>query len=258
MIASDGHAPMPLFDTTLLAIAGLTFLVAGLVKGLIGLGLPTVSIAVLSATVGLPMALPLMVVPSVITNLWQAIVGGALVLLLRRFWSLLVSSVVGVFVAYSLLFVTNPKGMTALLGIVLCIYSGAALFSLTLVPRVRRERLASPTVGLVTGLLAGATGSMVMPVVTYLQMLGLSKDHFVQMMGISFTVSTAAIGLAVAEHGHYEVDVFFTSVVCLAPALLGMQLGQVLRRGISEDLFQRCVHVGLVAIGLHLIWKELS
>ncbi|MFQ6024025.1 MAG: sulfite exporter TauE/SafE family protein [Acidiferrobacterales bacterium] len=246
------------FDTTLLAIAGLTFLVAGLVKGLIGLGLPTVSVAVLSATVGLPMALPLMVVPSVITNLWQAIVGGALLSLLRRFWSLLIASVVGVFVAYSLFFVTNTKAMTALLGIVLCVYSGAALFSLSLVPRVRRERLASPTIGLVTGLLAGATGSMVMPVVAYLQTLGLSRDEFVQMMGISFAVSTAAIGLAVAERGNYEVDILLTSTVCLAPALVGMQLGQVLRRRISEELFRRCVHVGLFAIGLHLIWKGLA
>lgn len=192
---------MPAFDTTLLVIAGLTFLIAGLVKGLIGLGLPTVSIAVLSATVGLPMALPLMVMPSVITNLWQAIVGGALLSLLRRFWSLLMASVLGVFVAYSLLFVTSAKAMTGLLGIVLCVYSGAGLFSLSLVPRVHREHLASPTIGLVTGVLAGATGSMVMPVVAYLQALRLPKDEFVQMMGISFAVSTAAIGLAVAERG---------------------------------------------------------
>ena len=47
------------------------------------------------------------------------------------------------------------------------------------------------------------------------------------------------------------------SVACLVPALLGMQLGQVLRRKISEKLFRRCVDVGLIAIGLHLIWKGL-
>lgn len=250
MIPTEGYI-------TLLAIAGITFLGAGMVKGLIGLGLPTVSVAVLTATVGLPMALPLMIVPSVITNIWQALVGRALVSLLRRFWSLLVASAIGVFVAYSLLFVTHLKAMTALLGIVLCVYSGAALLSLSLAPRVRREHLASPIVGLLTGLLAGATGSMVMPVVAYLQALGLSKDEFVQMMGISFTVATTAIGLAVAEHGHYERDVFLASVACLVPALLGMQLGQVLRRKISEKLFRRCVDVGLIAIGLHLIWKGL-
>ena len=251
MIFTDGYI-------TVLGIAGLTFLLAGLVKGLIGLGLPTVSVAVLSATVGLPMALPLMVVPSVITNLWQAMVGGSLVSLLWRFWPLLVASVVGVFAAYSLLFVANAKAMTALLGVVLCLYSLAAVLSLALVPRVRRERLASPIIGLVTGVLAGATGSMVMPVVAYLEMLKLSKNQFVQMMGISFTVSTAAIGLAVAEHGHYKMDVLLASVVCLVPALLGMQLGQALRQRISEKFFRRCVHIGLLAIGLHLIWKGLS
>ena len=65
-----------LTDPLLLALVAATFLLAGAVKGVIGMGLPTVSLAILTATVGLHAAMALMVVPSFVTNLWQAMVGG--------------------------------------------------------------------------------------------------------------------------------------------------------------------------------------
>ena len=91
------------------------FLLAGTVKGVIGLGLPTVSLAGLSIFVELPVAVMLMVIPSAITNLWQAIDGPHFVELLRRFWLMLLASAIGVWFAYGLLLVTNPKAMTGVL-----------------------------------------------------------------------------------------------------------------------------------------------
>ena len=58
----------------LAAIIG-TFFMAGTVKGVIGLGLPTVSVGVLTAAIDLPTAMALLLVPSFVTNLWQAVVG---------------------------------------------------------------------------------------------------------------------------------------------------------------------------------------
>ena len=65
-----------MFDAPIiLAIVG-TFLIAGTVKGVIGLGLPTVSLALLTVALGLPEAMNLLLVPSFVTNLCQAMVGG--------------------------------------------------------------------------------------------------------------------------------------------------------------------------------------
>ena len=72
------------------------FLLAGFVKGVIGLGLPTVSLALLTAFIELPVAVMLMVIPSAVTNIWQAVDGPHTMALLRRFWTLLLASVVGV------------------------------------------------------------------------------------------------------------------------------------------------------------------
>jgi class 3 adenylate cyclase len=74
---------------------------------------------------------------------------------------------------------------------------------------------------------------------------------------VSVTVSTAAIGLAVAEQGNYDAGLALISLLCLVPAMAGMWLGQILRRRISEPVFRRCLHVGLFGIGLRLIWNGL-
>jgi uncharacterized membrane protein YfcA len=242
-------------ESEILAIVLIIFLLAGTVKGVIGLGLPTVSLAALTMVVELPVAVVLMVIPSAVTNIWQAVDGPHFGELMHRFWLMLLASAVGVWFSYGLLLVANPKAMTGLLGVVLCIYAASSLHRGRLMPRITHERLASPVVGLTTGALAGATGSLVMPMVPYLQALDLDRDALVQMMGISFAVSTCAIGVAVVDHGGYDGNLVLLSLVSLAPAVIGMKLGQLLRRRLSEKLFRRFLFAGLFIIGVRLIWK---
>ena len=59
-------------DTVVLILVFSTFLLAGMIKGVIGLGLPTVSLAILTVVIGLPQAMALLLVPSLLTNVWQA------------------------------------------------------------------------------------------------------------------------------------------------------------------------------------------
>lgn len=231
------------------------FLLAGMVKGVVGLGLPTVSLAALTVVVELPVAVALMVIPSAVTNIWQAIDGPHFLILLRRFWLMLLASIVGVWFSFGLLLLANPKAMTALLGVILCLYAASSLGRGRLLPRIGHERLVSPVVGLSTGALAGATGSLVMPMVPYLQALELKRDDLVQMMGLSFAVSTCAIGLAALESGSYDNRLALLSLASLVPAIVGMKLGQLLRRRLSELVFRRILFAGLFIIGVRLIWK---
>jgi uncharacterized membrane protein YfcA len=238
-----------------LAFALSVFLLAGFVKGVIGLGLPTVSLALLTAFIELPIAVMLMVIPSAVTNIWQAVDGPHTILLLRRFWTLLLASVVGVSASLGILLVANPKAMTGLLGITLCVYAAISLRRGRLIPRIAHERIVSPIIGLTTGVLAGATGSLVIPVVPYIQALNLERDALVQMMGMSFAVSTCAIGLAMVGHGSYDSRFALISLVALVPAILGMKLGQRFRRRLSEIVFRRILFIGLFVVGVRLIWK---
>jgi uncharacterized membrane protein YfcA len=244
-------------ESELLVIILGIFLLAETVKGVIGFGLPTVSLAALTVVVELPVAVLLMVVPSAITNIWQALDGPHFLELTRRFWLMLLASAVGVWFSYGLLLVANPEDMTALLGVILCVYAALGLQRRRLIPRLTHERVVSPAVGLVTGALAGATGSLVMPMLPYLQALDLERDALVQMMGISFAVSTCAIGLAIVDHGGYDNRMVLLSLLALAPALVGVKIGQLLRRRLSERVFRRCLFAGLLVVGVRLIWKGL-
>jgi uncharacterized membrane protein YfcA len=240
-----------------LVLVLLIFLIAGMVKGVIGLGLPTVSLAALTVVTELPAAMALMVIPSAVTNIWQAVDGGHFAELMRRFWLMLLASAVGVWFSYGFLLLANPKAMTALLGIVLCAYAATSVRRRQPTPWPGHERFMSPAVGLATGALAGATGSLVMPMVAYLQALNLERDMLVQMMGISFAVSTCAIGLAIVEHGSYDSPLVVLSLAALVPAILGMKLGASLRRRLSERVFRNALFIGLFTIGIRLIWKGL-
>ena len=81
-------------DPNLLIMVGMVFCLAGFVKGMVGLGLPTVSLGLLSIIVDLPTAMALLVMPSLATNVWQALAGGQIGPLWRRLWLFLLMAVV--------------------------------------------------------------------------------------------------------------------------------------------------------------------
>jgi len=247
-----------LLDSETLLLAAATFLLAGFVKGVIGLGMPTISIALLCLGMGLPTALQIIVVPTLVTNIWQALVGHGLVRLVNRFAVLLVGIMAGVWLGYALLFRNYPMTMTAVLGAAIIVYAIGGLLRIPLMPRIERERIASPIVGLATGVLAGATGNLSMPALAYFDRLGMPRHDLVQMLGISFTVGTAALGIAMAGHGDYALPLLHVSALAVIPAVAGMLLGQRARGRMSELAFRRALYAGLTLVGTHLVWKGLA
>ncbi|MBM3597006.1 MAG: sulfite exporter TauE/SafE family protein [Alphaproteobacteria bacterium] len=244
-------------DSTLIAV-GIAFLAGGLVKGVVGMGLPTVSIAVMGTVLGLHEALPLMIVPSLVTNIWQALIGGRFVALLRRFWLLLALSAAGAWLGVGILVGADARIMNACLGAALCLYALLGLSTIRMSVPVGWEGWLKAPVGFATGVVSGTTGTIVMPVVLYLEALGLEKDTIVQAMGLSFSVSSLALGLALAGHQAYDGHQLVMSSLALAPATLGMVAGQVLRQRISPTAFRRWLFLALLILGLHLLTKLFS
>ena len=70
----------------IIALIAVTFVAAGFVKGTIGLGLPTVTLAVLTLPLGLKTTLGILVLPLLITNIWQGLTGPYLKQIITRFW----------------------------------------------------------------------------------------------------------------------------------------------------------------------------
>ncbi|WP_421866104.1 sulfite exporter TauE/SafE family protein [Motiliproteus sp.] len=245
-------------EPQLLSIILATFLLAGLVKGVTGLGLPTVCLAILTLVLDLPSAMALLLVPSLLTNLQQAFSGGAFRLLLTRLWPFLLAAVAMVGLGAKALVSVELSLLSALLGAVLVCYGLLSLagFKLQILPG--RERVSGIGLGLVNGLLTGMTGSFVVPGVLYLQAIGLPRDQLVQSMGMLFSVSTLALGLSLGGQQLLSPELGLLSLIGVLPAVAGMWLGQQLRRRMSETLFRRALFIVLMLLGGYLMLGSLS
>ncbi len=242
-----------MFDAhIILSVAG-TFLLAGAVKGVIGLGLPTVSLALLTVAFDLPSAMALLLAPSFVTNLWQAMVGGNGKAILLRLWPFLVMATVTVWIGAAALTRVDPSLLTTLLGMLLATYAIVNLGGIRLTIPARHEAWAGPLMGSANGVLTGMTGSFVVPGVMFLQAIGLSRDMLIQAMGMLFTASTVALAFALQKSNLLTVDQGILSVGAVLPAIAGMILGQRVRKMLPEPLFRKVFFIALLALGVYII-----
>jgi uncharacterized membrane protein YfcA len=230
-----------------------TFVLAGTVKGIIGLGMPTVAMGLLGLAMAPAQAAALLIVPSTLTNLWQLAFGGHLRALLLRLWPLLLAVFIGTLLGSFWLGINAGPWVGRALGAALLVYAltGLLLPSWHLPPR--HESWLGPLCGLLTGVVTAATGVFVIPAVPYLQALGLQRDELVQALGLSFTVSTLALALGLYWHAELGATELGASTLVLLPALLGMLFGQWLRQRISAPVFKRVFFCGLALLGAHLL-----
>lgn len=241
---------------SLLVIAG-TFLVAGTVKGVIGLGLPSVSLAFLTVAMDLPSAMALLLVPSFVTNIWQSIVGGNARAILIRLWPFLAMATATVWIGAAALTRINLLLLTALLGGLLIVYSVVNLFGIRLAVPSRHEYWAGPVIGAANGVLTGMTGSFVVPGVMFLQAIGLPRTMLIQAMGMLFTVSTVALAVALQQSSFLTVQSGVISAAAVIPAIAGMILGQRIRECLSEQKFRTVFFVSLFILGTYIIATSL-
>ncbi len=241
----------------ILLIAG-TFVLAGLVKGVIGLGLPTVAMGLLGLVMLPAEAAALLLVPSLVTNLWQLLAGPRFGGLLLRLWAMMLGIVAGTWAGSGLIVSATAHRATAALGAALVLYAAVGLAKLQMRVPPRSERWAGPMVGVVTGVVTGATGVFVIPAVPYLGSLGLERDDLIQALGLSFTVSTLALAAGLAWHGALPLQAAATSLLALVPALAGMALGGWLRARVRPETFRLCFFVGLLVLGSELTWRGLA
>ena len=107
------------------------------------------------------------------------------------------------------------------------------------------------------GILTGMTGAFVVPGVFYLQMIGLSRDMLIQAMGMLFMVSTLALGIALQANSLIRIEIGQMSLAAMIPAIVGMAIGQRVRKRLPEKLFRQIFFTSLLILGGYLIFKTI-
>lgn len=242
-----------MLDVATVSLVMGTFLIAGVTKGVIGLGVPTISLGVLSATLGLQEAMSLMLIPALVTNLQQALSGGQLCAIVRRLWPFLMMTVPAIVLGVLVLRLGHVAALTALLGVVLVLYAANGLLGYGLTVHASQERWLSPFVGFVNGLLTGMTGSFTVPAVLYLQALGLARDVLIQAMGVVFVFSTLVLAAALQGHELLMASWGLLSMAATLPAVLGVVVGRRLRQRLSEQKFRLVFFYALLGLGSYIV-----
>ncbi|MEM7400056.1 MAG: sulfite exporter TauE/SafE family protein [Pseudomonadota bacterium] len=241
----------------LLLFMGAVFLLAGLVKGVLGIGLPLVSLPLLMTVIEPITAMTLLVVPTFAVNLWQTAQSGYMGGALRRFWPAYPLLVAGMAVGVSFLTRLNTHALMILVGIVVIVIAVIQLLKLAFAIPERSERWCTPVVGLASGLLGGVTSFLGPLMIMYLVALRVDKDQFVGTIAQFYLIGAVPFFGGLALSGHLGWRELVASCGAAVMIWFGVLIGQVLRERASGDLFRNLVLGLLIVIGANMIRKGL-
>ncbi len=244
-------------DYQLIIILLAAFFTAGFVKGMVGMGLPTVSLVLLCIMFDISAAMALLLAPSLLTNLWQTYGSISVFQLFRRLWPLYICSAVTVALGvYGFTFL-EAFYAEQLLGFVLSIYATLSIFGLRLTVQDQKTSLFAGCAGALTGLLTGLTGSFVVPSIMFLQAIRLSVAEFIQATGLLFSLLTLSLGFSLYIAERITIEISILSLAGVIPAFIGMFFGYQIRTRLKVDMFRLLLNICLLIIGIKIFVTPL-
>lgn len=244
-------------DALLIAWCAGSLAVAGVVKGVVGIGIPMVSIALLSLVLSVPQSVALLPVPILVANTWQAFKGGHLKSTLQRFRLLIIALAVGIIVGAMLLKHVDDRVLQAVIGVAIILFSITSLST----PALRIPAGAERPLGAVAGALGGVLGGMSSlfgpPILMFLVSLKLPKDEFVAVIGAVYLLGGVFLLAALAGVRVLGPEEFMLSVLATPPLIAGMALGQRLREKISQEAFRTGLLITVMLIGASLLLRAV-
>ncbi|KZY43353.1 hypothetical protein A3731_10985 [Roseovarius sp. HI0049] len=243
----------------LLAVACAVALLAGLVKGVVGFAMPMVLISGLSTMVSPDVALGWLILPTLVTNLWQALRqgAGAAWASVRRFRRFLLAGFVLMVFAAQLVTLIPSAVLFLVIGVPMTLY---AAFTLSGRP-LRLPQPPGPGVeygaGAVAGFFGGMSGVWAPPTVALLTALDTGKSEQLRVQGVIYGAGSVVLVGAHLTSGVLNADTFRVSALLVPPALLGIWAGFRINDRIDQTAFRRLTLILLLLAGLNLLRRAL-
>jgi uncharacterized protein len=239
-------------DEPMLLLIAAALLLAGFVKGMLGLGLPTVSIGLLAVAMPPSRAVAIVIAPAIIANIWQTFGGPYLRDIVRRLWPLMLGAIAGIWLNARAMTGPHARYGTIVLGVLLVIYAVLGLNRFSLRVARHNEKWVGGVVGVVTGIISASTGVQVIPSMPFLQAIGLEKDELVQALGAFLSVATITLSINLTAIGLLSTATVLPGAVALAASFAGMFLGQTVRAKMPAEVFRRWFLFAMMLLGLYL------
>ncbi|MBX9844672.1 MAG: sulfite exporter TauE/SafE family protein [Xanthobacteraceae bacterium] len=243
-------------DPTTLGLAIFGLLVAGVIKGATGLGYTSCALPFLAAAIGLKPAISLVLLPAIASNLLVVFFTPHRKEILFRFAPMYAATIPGILIGVYLLVWVDPRISTALLGVLIVVYSVLSIRSPSFSIPASLERPLQVPVGLLNGFFTGLTGSQVLPLVPYILALPLDPHRTTQAVNLTITIASLFMMVALQQSGVAPTDSLIASIAAIVPALLGIYLGTLCRSLIPAQHYRLYVQITLGFLGVVLIARQ--
>lgn len=228
-------------------------LAGGLVKGMIGVGLPMLALPLLSTAVSLRDTIAILYVSVLLTNIWQAFRGGFFVQAFKRFWPMMLSVIVGAWFGSKTLVAIDPMWLTGIVGATVAFFSSINLFNPKLTVPEKHETWLSVAIGLTGGFFGGLTLFIGPAIIMFLVALQVKKEEFIGTIGLVYLLGVVPTGIFYVIDGTFRAEHIVPALLAAIPVVLGMFIGQYVRHHINEAVFRKVLLVALILIGLNMI-----
>lgn len=242
----------------ILLLGSIVLLLAGTIKGFVGLGLPTVAMALLTLKLDPRTAISLILMPLFLSNLWQMLRGDDFYGVVQRYWRFAIVLACSVGLTVFLSQSTSERTLMFCLGVIVLLF---VFFSWRdLVPEIpaHADRGVEIALAAIAGVMGGLTAAWAAPLAIYLKAKRVSPDEFVQASGFLISAGSVPLLIMFVFVGHSDLETVGLSAVLLVPTLAGFTLGERLRRGIDPKLFNTVLMVVFLVLGLNLIYRSLT
>ena len=247
-----------MFDLEVLLFITLIFLFAGFVKGVSGIGLPAVSLSLLTMIMGLKFAVALVVMPGLLTNVWQAIGKTRIILIIQRLWPLVLTMFCFSLIGSSLL-IKHSYYLTILLGCLLILYGSISVFlkKQYFIPK-KYEKLLGFISGSFGGFFGGSTGTFVFPIALYIYSLNMTKDEFLQTIAFVLITASFCLGFSLTVSNLWSFSLAIYSFYAVIPSIIGMYIGRKVQSNLEEGIFRKIFLFMIIIVGFLIVIRYLS
>lgn len=252
------HIDLINMPAAIIAVIILMLVMAGMTKGLIGIGMPIIAVPLLNLVVDLPTSVAILSVPLVISNIPQALEGDKIGMVVRRLLPVLCGLAVGVVIGVHLLTSVSVQLLKPIVGSILIVVVLLMLLSPHFTVRREQEKYLGPIAGMIGGILGGLAALPGPFVFVYILALGLSKDRFIQYSSMFLVVAATLMTISLGGMGALRWADFLGSTLAVVPILVGMKLGTSVRTLVSTPMFRTLILAVVMISGLHMMAGSIT
>lgn len=248
---------LELLLSPLMLAALVIYFLAGLIKGMLGIGFPTAAVSLLAQITDTRTAIALVVIPMVVTNAWQIWRNRRIRWVLSRFWRLLLAMLLFIAVFSQLAGLVSVALLTGVLGLIVAVYAASSLYRPVLVIADEQDGPAQWIAGVIAGVMGGFTGVWAPPILIYLNARKVSKEAFVATSGVLLCLGSIVLFAGYVRAGLISHPIMLMSCLLLLPSLLGFTAGEKIRQRLSPERFERVLLWFFLIMGLNLIRRAV-